>query len=78
MAAATPVGEAGYQNRAKEETSRPTPQAAAKLGEIATLAYLYWQERGCQAGFPGDDWDRAEADLYDLGYGGGMHVRTTD
>lgn len=27
---------------------------------IATLAYLYWQQRGCPEGSPDDDWLRAE------------------
>ncbi len=68
MAATTPVGGAGYsQDRAEETMPRPTAQAAAELGEIATLAHRYWQERGGAAGFPGDDWDRAEAELYLLG-----------
>lgn len=28
--------------------------------EIARLAYLYWEERGCQGGSAEDDWFRAE------------------
>ncbi|HEY1261922.1 MAG TPA: DUF2934 domain-containing protein [Terriglobales bacterium] len=31
--------------------------------QIATLAYQYWQERGCPIGSPEQDWLRAEADL---------------
>jgi hypothetical protein len=27
---------------------------------IATLAYFYWQQRGCPEGSPEDDWLRAE------------------
>jgi hypothetical protein len=31
--------------------------------EIATLAYTYWLERGCQGGSPEEDWQRAEQEL---------------
>jgi hypothetical protein len=31
--------------------------------EIATLAYTYWLERGCQGGSPEEDWQRAEREL---------------
>jgi len=31
--------------------------------EIASLAYSYWQSRGCPAGSPWEDWFRAERDL---------------
>lgn len=31
--------------------------------EIATLAYLYWEARGCQGGSPDEDWTRAENEL---------------
>jgi hypothetical protein len=30
---------------------------------IATLAYFYWQQRGCPEGSPEDDWFRAEHDI---------------
>jgi Protein of unknown function (DUF2934) len=31
--------------------------------QIAELAYLYWEARGCQGGSPEEDWLRAEHDL---------------
>jgi DUF2934 family protein len=34
-------------------------------GEIALLAYRYWEERGCPDGCPEEDWYRAERELTD-------------
>jgi hypothetical protein len=31
--------------------------------EIAQLAYLYWEARGCKGGSPEEDWLRAEQEL---------------
>jgi hypothetical protein len=31
--------------------------------EVARLAYLYWEARGCQGGSPEEDWLRAEQEL---------------
>ena len=31
--------------------------------EVAKLAYLYWQGRGCPEGSPEDDWLRAEQEI---------------
>jgi hypothetical protein len=31
--------------------------------EVAQLAYLYWEARGCQGGSPEEDWLRAETEL---------------
>ena len=31
--------------------------------EIATLAYSYWEARGCQGGCPVEDWTRADREL---------------
>lgn len=39
------------------------PQAAAPAEEVATLAYEYWQARGCPEGCPEEDWYRAEREL---------------
>jgi hypothetical protein len=60
-----------------EKPSKPTaepeiaaPQAVAATPvykpnreEIAELAFLYWQARGCQGGSPEEDWLRAESEL---------------
>jgi len=35
----------------------------ATQDEVAGLAYMYWQQRGCPDGSPEEDWFRAEADL---------------
>lgn len=47
-----------------------TPEAAVAAAvvepsreEIACLAYLYWEARGCQGGSPEEDWLRAEQEL---------------
>ena len=40
-----------------DEMSAPTQQA------IASLAYSYWEARGCHGGSPWDDWFRAEQEL---------------
>ena len=40
----------------------PTP-AASFQDAVASLAYFYWQARGCQGGSPEADWLRAEREL---------------
>jgi hypothetical protein len=37
--------------------------AAPSSHDIARLAYLYWEARGCQGGSPEQDWLRAEQEL---------------
>jgi hypothetical protein len=44
------------------ETAAPVA-AAPSQDEIANLAYLYWEARGCQGGSPEEDWLRAEREL---------------
>jgi hypothetical protein len=44
------------------ETAAPVA-AAPSQDEIASLAYLYWEARGCQGGSPEEDWLRAEREL---------------
>lgn len=34
--------------------------------DIATLAFSYWERRGCQGGNPQQDWARAEEELNSL------------
>ena len=34
--------------------------AALEHERISTLAYFYWQQRGCPEGSPEEDWARAE------------------
>jgi hypothetical protein len=35
------------------------PDQQAEQQELATFAYLFWQERGCPEGSPDEDWYRA-------------------
>ena len=44
------------------ETSGIVP-VELERGQIETLAYLRWLERGCPFGSPEDDWYRAEQEL---------------
>jgi hypothetical protein len=37
--------------------------SAPEPDEIARLAHLYWEGRGCPEGSPEEDWFRAEHDL---------------
>jgi hypothetical protein len=51
---------------ATEAVEAPVTQPAAALPsqeQIASLAYLYWEARGCQGGSPEADWLRAEQEL---------------
>ena len=49
------------------EVEAPLPSAVAEFTppreQIARLAYLYWEARGCQGGSEEEDWLRAEAEL---------------
>jgi hypothetical protein len=59
-ATATPVSEPEViraQPAAPVTTYEPSRQ------EIAELAYLYWEARGCQGGSQEEDWLRAEQEL---------------
>jgi hypothetical protein len=40
-----------------------TPEYQPTREEIAKLAFLYWEARGCQGGSPEEDWLRAEREL---------------
>jgi hypothetical protein len=50
---------------AKTEKSTGIEEPALSGGseEIATLAYRFWEERGCPLGSDHEDWYRAEAEL---------------
>lgn len=37
--------------------------AALEHERIAALAYFFWQQRGCPAGSPDDDWFQAEREI---------------
>jgi hypothetical protein len=37
--------------------------AALEHERIATLAYTYWEQRGCPPGSPDEDWHRAEQNI---------------
>jgi hypothetical protein len=48
--------------RSETDTETKSP-AAAEPEQIASLAYILWQERGCPEGSPEADWLRAEEEL---------------
>jgi hypothetical protein len=65
---------AKHEERARKHTGTTTGAAAVATapdtagehiehGEIARLAYSYWEARGCPLGSPDEDWFRAEQDL---------------
>lgn len=59
VAAASPVPAA--------EQSAAFRNAPMDTGDIAELAYSYWEARGYQGGSPEEDWLRAEQQLRDEG-----------
>jgi len=46
-------------DRSRELPATVSPDQA----NIARLAYLHWQKRGCPIGSPEEDWSQAEQDL---------------
>ncbi|HYW44705.1 MAG TPA: DUF2934 domain-containing protein [Bryobacteraceae bacterium] len=63
---------AGAPTGAVEPAMAPEPAPLAEApvyvsepsnAEIATLAYSFWEARGCQGGSPAEDWLRAEQEL---------------
>jgi hypothetical protein len=61
---ATPVAQSAEATPVEEAVAVERPTAATPSHEeIATLAYLYWESRGCQGGSPDEDWFRAELEL---------------
>ena len=49
---------------AETKTVKPTRAGLEpSREEIAKLAFLYWEARGCQGGSPEEDWLRAEREL---------------
>ena len=46
-----------------EPETLPVAPAASFQDAVASLAYSYWQARGCQGGSPEADWLRAEQEL---------------
>ena len=47
----------------EQETEREQEQTARNPETVEQLAYRFWQERGCPAGSPDEDWYRAEREL---------------
>jgi hypothetical protein len=45
------------------QTGSSVKSAQPSHGEIAALAYSYWEARGRQGGSPAEDWLRAEREL---------------
>ena len=52
-----PAEVAAVEVAAIERVTNPSQE------EIARLAYLFWEARGCQGGSPEEDWLRAEKQL---------------
>jgi len=54
---------------AEQESTETKTSASTSIAiepsreEIAKLAYLYWEARGCQGGSEEEDWLRAEREL---------------
>lgn len=46
-----------------KETESPDRDSEVTETKIASLAYFFWQSRGCPEGSPEDDWFRAETEL---------------
>ena len=50
-------------NPSASSYTRPSNYAKPSNEDIARLAYLYWESRGCEGGSPEQDWLRAEQEL---------------
>lgn len=55
------------KHRTKQTAGAPTaveavPESSSEV--IASLAYGYWESRGCQGGDPVEDWLRAEKEYF--------------
>lgn len=48
-------------NPEKAESETPSPARSERIEE---LAYQFWEERGRPLGSPGEDWLRAEKELF--------------
>lgn len=53
-----------FSKRPPDSQTDGTATAPGRTGEIAILAYQFWQERGCPEGCPEEDWFRAERELH--------------
>ena len=59
----SPVFEAEDLPAATATAVAPALSAESFRNAVATLAYSYWEARGCQGGSPESDWLRAEQEL---------------
>ena len=57
-----PTQPADPESVALAATSEPNSEQDIR-GEIARLAYLFWEERGGNGGSPEEDWLRAEQEI---------------
>jgi Protein of unknown function (DUF2934) len=63
-AIATPGSVQRDLDKAASKSHRPSPASSTvKHENIAQLAYLLWQRRGCPEGSPDNDWFEAERQL---------------
>jgi hypothetical protein len=65
------TGSAAHKHHAKSiesvvETPVVQPAVTITHEAVATLAYSFWEARGCQGGSPEQDWLRAERELLKL------------
>jgi len=63
VSAETPSASAAEPEIAVVQYVAVTPVAQPTHEDIARLAFLYWEARGCQGGSPEEDWLRAEQEL---------------
>ncbi|MBZ5622715.1 MAG: DUF2934 domain-containing protein [Acidobacteriia bacterium] len=61
------IGLEGEHGLSAEAIKTGAQRRALKHGEIAKLAYSYWEARGRQDGSPWEDWFRAERELKERG-----------
>jgi hypothetical protein len=62
-AVSTPAAEPDSAAVVAVEITVEEVAAGPSREEIAALAYLFWEARGCQGGSPEEDWLRAEQEL---------------
>jgi hypothetical protein len=53
----------GNSHRSDEATGLDIEHPTLDQEAIGSLAYFYWEERGCPNDSPHEDWFRAEAEL---------------
>lgn len=52
-----------HESTKNDGLQRVPARINAEHADIARIAYLHWQDRGCPIGSPEEDWSWAEQDL---------------